>query len=155
MFLNKDELKNVAYSYQLNEIAENDDTLLTEAIAIGIEEVRSYFTPNFKKEWGDGRFTYDVDAIFTAVDADRNPLILQHVKIAALWHLLILSNVDMIYDHIKERYDRTIDWLKRFAAGNVTLSDLPRKEISYEDEDGNPISPEPFNFGSRRKFHHE
>lgn len=155
MFLLPEELKSVAYLYRLEEIVDDDNAIILTAIETAIQEVQSYFTPNYKKEWGDGRLVYDVETIFNATGTNRNPLILQHTKISALWHLLILSNVDMIYEHVKERYDRTIDWLEQFAKGEVGLAGLPTKDISYEDEDGNPIATEPFVFGSRKKFHHE
>ncbi|MBS1746750.1 MAG: DUF1320 family protein [Bacteroidetes bacterium] len=141
-FLTKDELKTVAYSYQITEITEADDDIVLQAIETGIEEVKAYLT--------NARQQYDVDAVFAAEDSDRNALILQYTKIVALWHLLILCNVDIIYEHVKERYDRAIDFLKLVNKGEATMN-LPVKD---EDGDGIPDG-KAFRFGSRRKFNHD
>ena len=154
-FLTPTELKTAIYQYRIENITESDEDIILIAIDAAIQEVQSYFTPNFKKEWGDGRFTYDITAIFSAAGDDRNPLILKHVKTVAVWNVIELSNVDMIYEQVKERYDRAIEWLEKFAKGEVSLSGLPTKEVSVLDEDGNPIEPEPFVFGSRKKFNHD
>ena len=148
MFIEIEELKTVAYSYQVNEIAEADDDVITAAIATAISEMQGYLRPNNKSEYGDGRLVYDVDAVFNATGMSRDALILQYTKIAALWHLLILCNVDIIYDHIKERYDRVVEYMGKVNKGEVTLS-LPTKE---PDEGTSKL---PFRFGSRAKFNHE
>lgn len=155
LFLSPEELNTVLYNYQLDEITEGDEDIVLAAIEAAILEVQSYFTPNYKREWGDGRLVYDVEAIFEKRDAERNPLLLQHCKTIAAWNVVQLSNVDMIYDQVRERYDRAVEWLTLFAKGEVSIAGLPTKDITYEDEDGNPIEPEPFRFGSRRKFRYE
>lgn len=150
-FITAEELKTVAYTYQVNEIAEDDDDIILQAIETGMEEIKGYLRRNNKKEYDDGRIVYDVAAIFAAVDADRHPLILQYSKIAALWHLIILCNVDMIYEQVKERYDRAIDYMKKVNKGDITL-DLPLLPIPEPGENGSGL---PFRFGSRKKFIHE
>lgn len=154
-FLKPQELKTAIYQYRIDDITEEDDDIILIAIEAAIQEVQSYFTPNFQKEWGDGRFTYDVEAIFSAENNDRNPLILKHTKTIAVWNVIELSNVDMIYEQVKERYDRAVEWLEKFAKGKVSLSGLPTKDVEKLDENGNPIEPEPFRFGSRPKFNHD
>ena len=94
---------------------------------------------------------YDVAAVFGATGTNRDDLILQYTKIVSLWHLLILCNADIIYEHVKERYDRVVDYLKKVNKGDITL-DLPTV-IPTEDESNN--TTEPFRFGSRKKFRHE
>lgn len=155
MFLLPEELKSAIYSYQLDDITEGDDTIVIMGIEAAIQEVQSYFTPNYQQDWGDGRFLYDIEAIFSATGSERNPLILQHVKTVAVWYIIELSNVDMNYEHAKERYDRSIQWLKDLAKGIVSIQGLPTKEISITDEEGNPIETVPFRSGSRTKFNHE
>ena len=155
MFLTKEELKSAIYQYRIDEITEEDDDIVLIAIEAAIQEVQSYFTPNFKKEWGDGRFTYDIEEIFNAEGNNRNPLILKHTKTIAVWNVIELANVDMIYEQVKERYDRAVEWLKEFAKGDVSIAGLPTKPVEMLDEDGNPIDIEPFRFGSRKKFNHD
>ncbi len=142
------ELKTVAYSYQIQEITEADDSIIMSAIATAIAEVAGYLRANNKKEFGDGRLVYDVDAVFERAGEERNALILQYTKVVALWHLIILCNIDMIYEHIKERYDRVIDFLKKVNKGDITLN-LP---ILAEPEEN---KRQAFRFGSRTKFNHE
>jgi len=150
-FLSKDELKTVAYSYQVSQITEDDDYIVLQAIETATKEVAGYLRRNNKKEYNDGRIVYDVTAVFAATGNARHPLILQYCKIAALWHLITLCNVDMLYEHVKERYDRAIDYLKKVNKGDITM-DLPILATPAPGEDN---SGQPFRFGSRIKFNHE
>lgn len=152
-FLTPAELKTVAYNYQVTEITESDNDISLQAIATAEEEVKGYLRSNNKKEYQDGRLVYDITAIFSQTGSNRNALILQYTKVVALWHLLILCNLDIIHEHVKERYDRVVDYLKKVNKGDVTLN-LPLLEKSDEDGDGLPDNP-PFRFGSRSKFNHE
>lgn len=154
MFLTKEELGNVIYGYQISQITENDDSIVLDAINSATEEIRSYLTGNNKKEWLDGRLQYDVDAILNAQGADRNPLILAHTKTIAKWFIVELCNADIIYEHAKERYDRSVNWLKMLAKGEVTLSSLPSKKSDTTTGNTN-TQKEPFAYGSRKKFNHE
>jgi phage gp36-like protein len=161
MFLETDELKSAIYAYQLAEIVEiteDDDTnldIVIMAIDAAIEEIKSYLRPNNQGRWNDGRNRYDVDAIFSASGSERNPLILEFTKSIAVWYVCRLSNVDIIHEKVKERYDRAIEWLEKVSgtgkyAGAPALSpDLP--VITFEETD----ETLPFRFGSREKFNHE
>lgn len=153
MFIELDELKTVAYAYQLQQITEEDDEIILQAIATAVEEAKSYITPNSQKAWQDGRPLYDVEAIFLATGASRNPLILQFTKVIALWHVIQLSNVDLIYEHVKERYDRARAWFKELGSGKVNAGSLPLLEP--DPSDPNTEEELPFRFGSRKKFNHE
>lgn len=114
MFITESELKSVAYSYQLNQIVENDSTIVQMAIDAAVEEVTGYLSSR-----------YDCRQIFSAENDERNPLILELTKDVALWYIIRLSNVDMIYDSVKERYDRAIEYFNRVAQGLVSPS-LPQ-----------------------------
>jgi hypothetical protein len=148
-FLNKQDFSSVIREYELDTITGNDDTLVDQAIDMAVEEVSSYFIPNDKKQWMDGRPIYDVDAIFTATGTDRNALMMGNTKIVAIWHLLILCNTGLEYDDAKDRYDRTVTYLKELAAGVKNSRTLPR--ITTEPA----IDELPFAMGSRKKFNHE
>lgn len=150
MFITKAELKSVIYAYQIDQITEQDDDIITMAITAATDEAKSYLRPNNKKQWIDGRPLYDVDVVFAAVDAARNSLLMEMVKSIAIWYVCRLCNVDMIYDNLKDRYDRTIEWLKQVNQGDITL-DLPI--LAPDDSDSNTRLP--FRFGSRVKFNHE
>jgi len=150
MFLDAEELKSVAYDYQLNEIIEEDESILHMAIDAAVEEMKSYLSPN-----KDSLVRYDVTVIFAATGTDRNPLILELCKSIALWYICRLSNVDIILEKVKDRYDRAIDWLEK-------VSGTGKSSGSSSISPGLPVLPDPdsngtlpFRSGSREKFNHE
>lgn len=149
MFIDIEELKSVAYSYQVQEITEADDDIVYMAIAAATDEAKSYLRPNNKKTWQDGRPLYDCDTIFAATGTNRHALLLEITKNLALWYIIRLCNVDMLFDNVKDRYDRAITWLKQVNKGEITL-DLPLLDTESETPE-----KQPFRFGSRTKFNHE
>lgn len=152
MFIEKEDLGNVIYDYQLDQITDGDDNIVSQGIAAAIEEAKSYLTPNVNdKKWLDGRLLYDVEAIFSATELDRNSLILQHCCTLAKWHIAQLCNADFIYEKAKERYDRAIDWFTKIAKGTINLSTLP--QLARDEQTAG--EKQPFEFGSRAKFNHD
>ena len=150
MFATKEDIKNNIYQYQVDQITQGDDSIVLQALETAIDEVKSYLEPNEKREFLDGRFRYDVSAIFSATGNNRNALILNHVITIAKWYIIDLSNVDILYDKAKERYDRAIEWLMKLAKGDVNLSSLPQISVSETVD-----NEKPFSMGSRPKFNHE
>lgn len=150
MFLEIEELKSAIYNYQLDQITEADDDIVYMAISAATDEAKSYLRQNNKKEWQDGRLLYDVEQIFNATGTSRNALLLEMTKSIAVWYIMRLCNVDMMFDNAKDRYDRAIDWLKKVNKGDITL-DLP---LLPPDSTGGQEKL-PFRFGSRTKFIHE
>jgi len=171
MYLTIEEMKSVLYAYQMNEIAENDNDILLDGIQAAIAEVRAYFdAANARRETAvlsaqqyEKWKIYDVDAIFSAEGADRNAFVLRLVKRVAAWNICELSNVDVIYEHVKERYLNAIDILQKIAGTSAEapmfIAELPSPVPGDIDGDGIPdveTSPAlPFRSGSRPKFHHE
>lgn len=121
MFILESELKSVAYGYQLQQIVENDSTIIQMAIDAAVEEASGYLQAR-----------YNCTIIFAQSGSNRNPLVLEMCKDIALWYIIRLSNVDMLYEPVKDRYDRAIDWLNRVAKGIVS----PNLPVSV-DETGN------------------
>lgn len=154
MYININDLKTHIYQYQVQQISESDSDIVLRAIATAEEEVKSYFYTNAKKEYLDGRLRYDVEAIFSKQGAERHPLIVNTVVTVAVWHIIVLSNPDIIHETIRDRYDRAIDWLKKLNKGEISLGNLP---LLKEDENQSPNAnnQQPFSFGSRLKFNHE
>lgn len=124
MYLRVEELESALYSYQAMQIAENNYDILMMNIRAAEGEVRSYLA---------GR--YDVETIFAAECEKRDPLLLELTKNIAVWYIVRLSNVDMLYKHAKERYDSAIDWLDRVADGKLN-PDLPLKTTEDGGESG-------------------
>ena len=151
MFLEKEELKSTVYAYQLEQITEDDNSIIDMGIEAGIEEARSYLTPNNKKIWSDGRPLYDAEVIFAATGAQRNALILELTKSLALWWIIRLCNADIIHEQVKERYDRSVEYLKKIGKGEVTIASLPLLPLNLETDTG----ALPFRMGGRQKFIHE
>ena len=151
MFLEKEDLGSVIYSYQVEQITEGDDNLIAQACSAGVEEAKSYLDSNLlNKKNFDGRLHYDVEGIFGAEGDDRNSLILQHCATLAKFHLSTLCNADFIYEQAKDRYDRAIDWFTKIAKGTINLTGLPQLTISDETNE-----TQPFSMGSRSKFNHD
>jgi phage gp36-like protein len=155
MFIEPSELKSAIYDYQLQQITDSDTEIVTMAILTAIEEVKSYLAPNNQTRWDDGRPRYDVAAIFAATNSNRNPLIVELCKSIAVYYITRLSNVDMLHERVKERYDRAISYLEKVsgtgkAAGAPALNPgLPTLTIS-DDE-----AKLTFRSESRTKFSHE
>lgn len=156
MFVEVEELKSVIYNYQLNEITEiteDDDSnidIILMAINAAIEEMKSYL-----RRTPDKMQRYDVDAIFGAEGNDRNPLILELCKSIAVWYVCRLSNVDIIEEKVRTRYDRAIDWLEKVTgtgkhSGATLDPGLPTITLNIEED-----ASMPFRHGSREKFNHE
>lgn len=135
MFCEKEELKTVAYTYQVDQITMDDDTIVMTAVETAMEEVRSYLAHR-----------YDMDKAFAEEGSGRNPQLLHLVKVIALYHIVQLSNVDMIYDRVKADYDAAVTFLNRCADGKLNPS-LPLIPVE-EDEHGN----EETLWGSDRKL---
>lgn len=109
MFILESELKSVVYGYQLQQIVENDSTIINMAIAAAVEEASGYLQAR-----------YNCTEIFSEIGDLRNPLLLEICKDIALWYIIRLSNVDMLYEPVKDRYDRAIKWLNNVAKSIIS-----------------------------------
>lgn len=156
MFLEIEEMQSVLYEYQMNEIAEDDEQIIMDGILAGISEVKAYFTASNQKQWDDGRPKYDTNKIFGATGSDRDAWVLRMCKTVAAWNICELSNVDIIYDHIKERYQNVIRTLEKIAGmGEFKDSPTLTPDLPTIDETDDSNVKKPFRFGSRPKFRHE
>jgi hypothetical protein len=158
MFLTVEELKSVAYEYQLAQITEDSPDIVEDAIEAAVEEMKSYLSPTDQKRWRDGRPRYDVGAIFGATGKNRNAIVLRLCKSIALYYVCELGHVDIIQERVQNRYDRAIDWLEKvagvgkYADAPAIAPNLPVVTASTNEDD---TSASPFRGGSREKFNHE
>ena len=118
MFITKEEIKTHLYDYQVDQITDNDDTIVVSAIDTAVAEVKAYLANR-----------YDVETIFSKTGSERSALVVEHVKVCAVYHLLLLCNVDAIYERYEQAYDRTITFLKQVADGLLS-PDLPYLQTS-------------------------
>ena len=137
MFINPEEITTHLYDYQVEQITDGSVAIVDEAIATAVEEVKAYLANR-----------YDTDAIFAKEGSERNPLVLRCCKTVAAYHLLLLCNVDAIYEKYEKAYTKTIEFLNRIANGHVTVG-LPYREA----DDG--TAPGTIQINSNRKFKHQ
>ena len=135
MFIEIAELNTVTAEYKLEEITDYDDSIAQQCILAAVKRVRRMLS---------GR--YDVDSIFTAKGEERDAELLEICKNIALWFLVRRCNVDILYNRVKETYDRDMEYLEELKNGDIP-SDLPLREV-----DGQPVGV--FRSGSNRKFTH-
>lgn len=147
MFLTETDLGTTIYSYQIDQITEENNDITAQAMAAAEEELRSYISAPL---WSDGRIKYDILLIMNTTGNDRNALLVRMAVTLAKFYIIELCNADIIYETAKERYDRAITWLKQFARGEIKLSTLPQTANTNDSTGTNP-----FIYGSREKFNHE
>lgn len=135
MFLEIQEMSTVIMEYRLQEIAEYDDTIVQACILAAVQRVTRLLS---------GR--YDVEKIFSATGDERDAELLEITKNIALWFLCRRCNVDILYNRVKEAYDRDMAYLKELMKGDIP-SGLPLCET-----DGHPVGA--VRFGSNPKFRH-
>jgi len=148
-FLTEADFNTVIRQYQLDAITGGDETIVPTAIEIALDEVTSIFTPNDMNEWKDGRPIYDIAADLAKDGDDRNATLLAHAKIITLWHLVLLCNTGLVYEEVKDRYDRSIVMLEDIASGKKNSATMT-KVVAPEPDDEIP-----FQMGGRTKFNHE
>jgi phage gp36-like protein len=149
MFATIEDLGAKIYDYQVVQITEGDNNIVDQALLTAEMEVKGYLSQNNKREHLDGRMHYDVAAIFSATGSNRHALLLTLTLTIAKWYIVELCNADIIYETAKERYDRATELLKKVAAGDINLSDLPTVEQTDETQ------AQTLRYGSRVKFNHE
>lgn len=120
------EITNIIYQETVDLITDSDTAIVEQAIAAAEEEVKSYL-----------RGRYDTETIFNATGNDRNAMIVEQVKVVAVWHIIILCNADLIYEQWKERYDRVIAYLKLVAKGDAS----PELPVATDADTGEVESP--------------
>jgi hypothetical protein len=165
MFLTVEEMKSVLYEYQMEQIAEGDTDIIEDGIDAATAEVRGYFeaannrvhmspmTIQQASKWK----VYDTEAIFNAQGTERDAFVMRLVKRIAAWNICELANVDVVYEHVRERYEKAITTLEKIAgmgdyvSSPLTLSNLPSPASTPPPE----VTALPFRCGSRQKFNHE
>lgn len=139
MFVSTEEIESCIYPHVMDEIVNSDRSIVLENINVAVSIVRGYLSKR-----------YDVTEIFAAEGDNRNPLVVEFVKVIAVWHLIKLCNNELIYDQWKDRYDRALDFLKDVADDKSAVEIEGAPLLS--DDDGNALSR--IKCGSNPKFNH-
>lgn len=110
-FLTANDIHTHLYAGVVDEINREDETILNEAIAAGVEEVKGYLT------------AYDIDTIFNpAQPTDRNPVILMYAKDITVWHYIQLANPAIDIELRLKRYEQAIRQLEKVQSGKFNPS---------------------------------
>lgn len=111
-------------------IVRQDLTAIELAANAAVEEMWGYLS---------GRF--DVDAIFAAVGAARNTLLVMFGADIALYHLYSGLSKQQMPEEKKARYDRAIEWLQGVRSGDIEPKGLPVKNnaTTGETDISNPV----------------
>jgi len=141
-FINQSDYKSQIRDQRLNQMIDNDPSVLTLVESEAIATVR-----NKLYQW------YDVANIFNKTGNDRDALVLLWCKRVALYILHGRLPNAMIPPHIADDYKETMDWLAEISKGNVAV-DLPAK---VEDSDGDGTTDRPkavFRYGGNTARSH-
>lgn len=101
------------YGNIINEIAEDNNDTVVDAIAMAIDEAKMYLT------------RYDIVAMFgdptggTSATFTPDAMLLNIVKTIAVWNLMNLANPNLDYDAWKNRYEQMIRTLKDIQKGTA------------------------------------
>ncbi len=90
------------------------ETRLRGAEQMAIAQIKNYLSGK-----------YDIEAIFTAENENRNPHIVMITIDCALYHLYTATIPRKMPDIRSQRYQDAIDWLKAVASGEA-IADLPK-----------------------------
>ena len=78
--------------------------------------------------------TYDCDAIFTATEDERHPLILMFALDISIYHIFCQHNPYKMSQIRQDRYERAVNWLKGVMRGEVTIEGAPRLDEAVQQE---------------------
>ena len=117
----EDDFKTHLYAELINAIDRNDVGILQDAIEAAEGEAKGYLS------------RFDVDALFDAVEDDRDPTLLMYVKDLAVWHFITLANPNTDLEFRKTRYDDAVRWLKGIQAGKIVPQGWPSATAEGED----------------------
>jgi len=135
MFITAEELYTHLYDETINAISGADERLLLAAIKGAEQEAKGYL------------HAYDIDAVFTAADDDRDQLLVIWVKDMAVWHYINIARPAIDYDVRERRYNAAIAWLKGVQKGDI----VPGFPLPVDPETGEEENTSPFSFGSNPK----
>ena len=124
MFITKNELKSAAVPAVVDKAINNDDTIVDIIIAETESVMRSRLS---------GRF--DVDAIFTAENADRSGVVVKHFKKIVIDEIY-KRKTGGLNEVTQQGYDEAMTWLSDVSNGTEEAGDLPPKDTEAEAGDG-------------------
>ena len=104
----------------LDALIRDDASLIEICEDRAVAEMRSYLSKR-----------YDCDAIFSAEEGDRHPLILMMAIDITVYHIFCIHNPQKLSQVRKDRYERAVEWLKAVSREEVSIDGAP---LLTEDE---------------------
>lgn len=113
-FITKEDLKTNIRAYRLDQIIDDDDTIIEQAS----EEAEAIVTDHLHQY-------YDTRKIFNASGSDRLSNVLGWVKHIALYKIYERVPDELVPERVVKHYDETLTYLGKIAEGRVPVK-LPR-----------------------------
>ncbi len=123
MFLTKEELKTAGVPEVIAKVTNGDDSIITEVIEETIDEMKGYIAVN-----------YNAEAVFNAIDNDRNKTVLKYLKKIVVYELYKRKS-NLLDDDTISSWEDAMNWLEKIAKGLIDAS-LPSKNTDGEVGDG-------------------
>lgn len=119
MFLETDDLKVKIRDARLQQLIDNDSTILEDASESAEATVRDYLSAR-----------YDMDEVLALTGNDRPKNVIRWVANIAIYYLYERIPDNMMPKRVENNYNETMDWLDEVSAGkkNVVLPPLPTSE---------------------------
>lgn len=137
MFIVKADFHSIIRQLRLEQMTENENTTIEQAISEAVAMVKSYLFA-----------IYDTEGVFSQTGEDRDTLMVLFCKNIAVYLLhKRLPNV-MMPEHVKDDYIETKRQLEQVAKGVIDL-DLPRKSELDPNGDGTLEENTKFRWGIR------
>lgn len=139
MFLTDDDYVMIG-SEALKVVSQASPAVRAKAEAIAITEASGYLRPD-----------YDIEAIFSARDNDRDLMVVTCVADIALYHMTCALPGRMNLEVRDTRYKRALDWLAGIQSGKI-VPDLPEPAAI---DGGTGSAPAATEYFSNPKLRHE
>ncbi len=130
-FIEKSDYNYQLRTYKLDQIIDEDDTVLDDAEEDAIAEVKDYLFQN-----------YNTELIFSQTGSQRSKNVLRWVKNVVIYYIYERVPDELVPERVIKDYDDTIEKLEKISAGDIA-ADLPRRQT----EEGKPKTQ--FRWGSQ------
>lgn len=119
-FLEKPDYVNTISTAVLDAITGGDDHIVNELSSVAVLEMKSYLNAR-----------YDVDAIFNALGAARDKMILMYCKDIALYHIFSYRSYKIVPENRVKRYEKALQWLADVNQQKINLDWIPLNTKSF------------------------
>lgn len=116
MFIDKTDLESYIRTYRLNQIVDNDDTIVESAIAEAEGIMINFLT-------GPG---YDTQQIFNATGTSRDQQLVGWMKYIVIYKIYERVPDSQVPDRVVKNWDDTLTDLRKVSDGRMSMN-LPRK----------------------------